>query len=203
MRKYFSKNKTNLESLLSINHRVWVAWYPVQHHSPETLLQQDRGSLHQVASLFSLILSGVSGKSTAKLSKLLESNLVPAPQRLCHDGDELDPLLPAQLLSVPALVVERHCHSMPWSCRCPSSGGCLERMGDGDIKGGVKPSCPVGEEHIGWSTVVAWKESTALLQGSKDDCCIKRTRRSKGIFESTGFLLALSIKRNTNTKNHK
>ena len=33
--------------------------------------------------------------------------------------------------------------------------------------GGVKPSCPVGEEHIGWSTVVAWKESTALLQGSK------------------------------------
>ena len=41
VRKYFSKNKTNLESLLSINHRVWVAWYPVQHHRPETLLQQD------------------------------------------------------------------------------------------------------------------------------------------------------------------
>ena len=40
-------------------------------------------------------------------------------------------------------------------------------MCDGDIQGGVKPSCPVGEEHIGWSTVVAWKESTALLQGSK------------------------------------
>ena len=106
MRKYFSKNKTNLESLLSINHRVWVAWYPVQHHRPETLLQQDWGSLHQVASLLSLILSGVSGKSTAKLSKLLESNFVPAPQRLCHDGDELNPLLPAQLLSIPALVIK-------------------------------------------------------------------------------------------------
>ena len=36
-----------------------------------------------------------------------------------------------------------------------------------------------------------------------NDCCTKRTRRSKGIFGSTGFLLALSIKRNTNTKNHK
>ena len=40
-------------------------------------------------------------------------------------------------------------------------------MCDSDIKGGVKPSCPVGEEHIGWSTVVARKESSALFQGSK------------------------------------
>ena len=41
MRKYFSKNRTDWESLLSINHRVWVAWYPVQNHRRETLLQQD------------------------------------------------------------------------------------------------------------------------------------------------------------------
>ena len=27
VRKYFSKNRTSWELLLSINHRVWVAWY--------------------------------------------------------------------------------------------------------------------------------------------------------------------------------
>ena len=131
-----------------------------------------------MANLLILPLPSVASQSTAKLAELLESNLVPAPERLCHDGDELDPLLPAQLLSVPTLVLERHCHSMPWRCSCPSSCGSLERMCDGDIQGGVKPSCPVGEEHIGWSTVVARKESPALLQGSKASSGSRRSSYS-------------------------
>ncbi len=59
-----------------------------------------------MANLLILPLPSVASQSTAKLAELLESNLVPAPERLCHDGDELDPLLPAQLLSVPTLVLE-------------------------------------------------------------------------------------------------
>ena len=119
-----------------------------------------------MAHLLSLLLSSMASQSTAKLAELLKRNLVPSPKRFGHNGDELYPLLPAQLLSVPALVVESHCQCMTRSGGCSSSCGILERVCDGHVQGGIKPSCPVGEENIGWPTVVARKESTPLSQWS-------------------------------------
>ena len=152
---------------MSINFCWGVTGDPVQQHTGKSPLEEDGNSLDQMTHLLSLLLSSMASQSTAKLAKLLQSNLVPAPKRLRHYGDELNPLLPAQFLGVSALVVEGHRHRMTRIGGCSSSCGILERVRYGHVQGGIKPSCPVGEENIGWPTVVARKEGTPLSQGSK------------------------------------
>ena len=92
---------------------------------------------------------------------------MPAPKRLCHNRDEGYPLLSAELLSHPALVFicNRHCVASSDGRSCP--GGVLERVGDGDVQGGVQPASPVGEEHVSRPSVVARDKSTPLLERSK------------------------------------
>ena len=118
---------------MSINFCWGVTGDPVQQHTGKSPLEEDGNSLDEVAHLLALLLSGVASQSTAKLGELLKRNLVPSPKRFGHNGDELDPLLPTQFLSVPSLVVESHIHCMARSGGCSSSGSILERVCDGHI----------------------------------------------------------------------
>ena len=141
--------------LLSINLSRRVVRDPVEQHAGESPLEQDGDSLDQVVGLFPLFLASMAGQSTAKFAELFQGNLVPAPQRLRHDGDESNPLLPAQLLGNPALVVVGHSQGMTRSRGCPSPGGILEGMCDRYIQSSIQASCPVVEENISWAAVVA------------------------------------------------
>ena len=74
--------------------------------------------------------------------------MVPTPQRLFYDRDEGNYLLSTELFSYPTLVLVGHRHCMARCCGCPCPGRILERVGDSDVQGGVKPASPVREERI-------------------------------------------------------
>ena len=56
---------------------------------------------------------------------------------------------------------------MTRSCGCPCPGSVLQRVGDGDVQGGIKPTGPVREEHVSRPSVVAGEKSSTLLEWRK------------------------------------
>ena len=119
------------QSLLSINFCWGVTGDPVQQHTGKSPLEEDGNSLDQMAHLLSLLLSSMASQSTAKLAELLQSNLVPAPERLRHNGDELNPLLPAPFLGVSALVWNQELQApaqLHWASWDPPGSGSDEQQ---------------------------------------------------------------------------
>ena len=92
-----------------VNQSAGVTWYPVEEQSSITLGEQDSKPLEQVPGLLSLLLPCVPGQGCPQPLDLPLSLLLPAPQRLHHQGDKGQASSPAVLTMLGSLILKTFC----------------------------------------------------------------------------------------------
>ena len=93
----------------AINDGPRQGWHTIGQNSCIAPLQQYAESTPEVRNCFSFLLSSMPRQGCPQLPHLLLRCRVPAPEGLCHHGDEGDPLSAAILLSSPDLSVMSKC----------------------------------------------------------------------------------------------
>ena len=138
-------------------------WAPIPKNCCIATLQQDAQSAPQVGDSFSLLLPSVAGQCCTQFLHLPLCIWVPSPKSLCHNRQEGDPLSRAvclcsihfSLISVGESVASQVC--------CTWHGVVLDGGDDSDIQGGILAPCPVADQDICRSAIIARKEKSPLL----------------------------------------
>ena len=92
----------------SVNQSAGVTWKPVEEQSSITLGKQYSKPLEQVPGLLCLLLPGVPCQGSPQPLDLPLCLLLPAPQRLHHQGDKGQASSPAVLTMLGHLVIGKN-----------------------------------------------------------------------------------------------